>query len=142
MTQSQDAEMASAVTATQPSRRPSRPTAALVAVAVVTLLVAGYWLMTQGPGRQILSPPGSIVTEFSGDSDLTSEPFQVREGWAIQWESKGDHFAFAIRGDRDFGTIIDVDEPGSGVTSPTGAGTFHLEVTSSGPWSIKIAQGE
>jgi hypothetical protein len=123
-------------------RRPSWAKAVLVAVLAVVLLIGGYWLFTQGPGRQLLSPAGSTVAEFSGDSNQTTGSFQVREGWAINWESTGQQFAFAIRGDRDFGTVINIDEPGSGVTSPTGAGTFHLDVTAAGPWAISITQGE
>ena len=112
------------------------------AIVVIVAVLAAYWFVTQGPGQQLLSPRGSTVAEFSGDGDQTTSPFQVREGWAIHWDSTAAHFAFAIRGDRDFGTIIDIDEPGSGVTSPTGSGSYNLEITADGPWSIRITQGE
>ena len=113
-----------------------------VGLAAIVIILLGYWFLTRGPGVELLSPTGSTVTGFTGEGDMTTGTFQVRDGWAIHWESTGDRFAFAIRGDRDFGTVIDVDEPESGVTSPTGAGAFHLEITAAGPWSITIAQGE
>jgi hypothetical protein len=116
--------------------------AAIILVIIVLVSFAGVYLFfTQGPGTQFLSPAGSTVAAYSGDGDQTTLAFKVREGWAIQWESKGDQFAFAIQGDRDFGKVIDINEPGNGVTSPTGAGSFHLEVTATGPWTISITQG-
>lgn len=119
-----------------------RPGSLLFAIVVVVILAGGaYWYLAQGPGRSLLSPSGSAVVRLSGDGDQTTESFTVRQGWAIEWDSSGDAFAFAIRGDRDFGTVIDVVEPGNGVTSPTGEGTFHLEVAAEGPWTITVKQG-
>lgn len=64
-------------------RRTSLLKTSATVVVVAVLLIGGYWLMTQGPGREILSPAGSTVAQFSGDSDQTTGSFQVREGWAI-----------------------------------------------------------
>ena len=111
-------------------------------VVLLVVAIAGYWFFTQGPGQQLLSPPGSTVAEFEGDADEVTSSFDVREGWAIHWESSGDAFSFAINGDRDFGTVIDIDEPGNGITSPTGSGTYHLEITADGPWTVTITQGD
>jgi hypothetical protein len=115
----------------------------LLAIAVLVLISAiAYWFVTQGPGVGIISPRGSAVAEFSGDGDQTTESFSVREGWSIHWENSGSEFSFAITGDRDFGTVIDQDEPGSGVTSPVGEGTYQLEIQAEGPWEVRIVQGE
>lgn len=124
-----------------PRRQSSRPVI-IALVGLVVLIAAAYWFLTQGPGQQLLSPGGSTVAEFSGDADLTTSSFEVREGWAIHWDSNGEAFAFAIEGDRDFGTVIDVDEPGNGVTSPTGSGTYNLVITAEGPWTVRITQGD
>ena len=113
----------------------------VLVIAVLVSFVGVYWFFTQGPGVQLISPAGSTVAAYSGDGDQTTPAFKVRDGWGIQWESTGEHFAFAIKGDRDFGKVIDISEPGSGVTSPTGAGSFRLEVTAKGPWTISITQG-
>jgi hypothetical protein len=86
--------------------------------------------------------PGQVVVlDISGSGDLTSEPFEVREGWQLQWQTEGEAFTVAIRGDQDFGTIIDQPGSASGVTSPVPTGTFRIEVTAVGPWSIQVLQG-
>ncbi len=108
--------------------------AALVILVAAALALGGYWFLTGGL-------PRSNLAEFAAEGDLTTEPFQVREGWQIRWETTGERFAMAITGDRDFGIVIDRDEPGRGVTSPVGSGTFRLEITAEGPWSVSIVQG-
>lgn len=109
---------------------------------IVAVAVGAYWFVTQGPGQRIVSPPGSDISSFSGDGDQTTSSFTVRGQWQIHWENEGNSFTFAIDGDEDLGTIIDQEEPGSGVTNVVAAGTFHLVVTADGPWSIRITQGD
>ena len=106
------------------------------------VLIGGWWLFTLGPGAALLSPPGSTVASFTGEGNQATGTFSVRSGWSIQWESRGPSFSFAIRGDRDFGTVITVDEPTSGVTNPTGSGSYFLDVTAEGAWQIDIIQGD
>lgn len=115
----------------------------IVAVLIVAILLValGYWLFTEGPGARLLSPPRSSVTEFAGEGDQITSSFRVRQGWQIRWESSGARFALTIRGDRNFGTVVNEDEPASGVTSPPAPGTFHLEVSAEGPWTITVLQG-
>lgn len=126
---------------TREARRRRRLWVATLAVFLLAILAAAlYWYMIHGPGQA--SPPGSTVLEFSGEGNETTEPFSVRPGWRIDWENEGDQFSFAIRGDRDFGTVVEQQEPGSGITSPTGGGSYHLEVTATGPWSITVFQGD
>jgi hypothetical protein len=112
------------------------------ALIIVGVAIGAYWFVTLGPGQRIVSPPGSDIAEFSGDGDQTTGSFTVRGQWQVHWDNEGDNFAFAIAGDRDLGTIIEQEEPGSGVTNVVAAGTFHLEVTAEGPWSVRITQGE
>jgi hypothetical protein len=57
------------------------------------------------------------------------------------WQTDGERFEFAVRGDQDLGTIVDETGSASGVTSLAPEGTFHIEVTAQGPWSIKVVQG-
>ena len=115
----------------------------LLSALVVVLVGAGaYWFLTQGPGQRIVSPPGSDITSFSGEGDQTTDSFTVRGQWQIHWQNEGETFSFAIDGDQDLGTIIEQEEPGSGVTNVVAAGTFHIVVTAEGPWTIRITQGE
>jgi hypothetical protein len=112
------------------------------ALVIVVVAVGAYWFVTQGPGQRIVSPPGSDIASFSGEGDQTTESFTVRGQWQIHWQNEGDAFAFAIDGDEDLGTIIEQEEPGSGVTNVVAAGTFYIVVTAEGAWSIEITQGE
>lgn len=125
-------------------RRATSSSVRLAAIGVIVLVIAAvaYWLLFHGPGQNITSPSGSTILEVSGQRDAATDDFRVREGWSIHWENSGHRFAFAISGDRDFGTVVDQSEPGSGVTSPVGGGTFRLEIEAEGPWSIRVVQGE
>ena len=120
----------------------SWPLHVISAHVIVVVAIAAYWFVTQGPGQRILSPPGSDIAAFSGDGDQTTDSFTVRGQWQIHWENEGDSFTFAIDGDQDLGTIIEQEEPGSGVTNVVAAGTFHIVVTAEGPRSFSIAQGQ
>jgi hypothetical protein len=111
----------------------------IVILAVLVLLAIGIWFFLLGPGQR--SAPGSTVAEFEGSGALTTESFTVSEGWQIHWDSNSDSFSMAIRGDRDFGSVVELDEPTSGITAPNGDGTFFLEISGDGDWSVTVIQG-
>jgi hypothetical protein len=126
-----------------PGGRPGRARRpAVVAVAVGLVVVLALWYVAAGPGSSRGGPAGSVVVAADGDADLTTEPFEVRRGWSISWETEGPHFEFAIRGDTDIGTVINEDGPANGITSPVPAGSFRLEITADGPWRIEVRQGD
>jgi hypothetical protein len=78
------------------------------------------------------------VLELSGDTDESSQPFVVKPGWQIRWRTQGPSFALRVTGDADMGTIVDKHASAAGVTSlPTG-GTFQVEITAMGRWSIEV----
>jgi hypothetical protein len=115
----------------------------LVAGLIIALLALfAIWFVLIGPGKRLVSPPGSAIARFAGSGDDTTETFSVRGGWRIAWESSGEEFAIAIRGDEDLGRVAEVHEPANGVTSPAGQGTFYLEITAAGAWSVTIEQGD
>lgn len=123
-------------------RSPDRRVRSIILLLLLVAVGAAvYWLVFHGPGQALISPAGSAVIELSGDGDQVTDEFRVREGWSIHWENVGDEFAFAITGERDFGVVVEQTEPGSGVTSPVGGGTYRLEVQADGPWTIRIVQG-
>ena len=121
-----------------PSSRSLRLVIGLLVLAVVGL--GSYYFLTRGTASS--TPARTDVASFSGDGDEVTESFLVTEPWQIHWETEGEIFTFAIGGDRDYGVVIEQDGPGSGVTSPVGSGTFHLEVNAEGPWRVQIFQGE
>ena len=113
----------------------------VIGVLVLAVVALGsYYLLTRGTATN--TPARTDVASFSGDGDEVTESFSVTEPWQIHWETEGETFTFAIGGDRDYGVVIEQDGPGSGVTSPVGSGTFHLEVVAEGPWRVQIFQGE
>jgi hypothetical protein len=115
---------------------------AAIFIVLVAMGAAAYWFLTSGPGNRIISAPGSQLSEFNGSGDQTTTSFAVRGQWQIHWENTGKRFRFAVEGDRDLGTIIDQDGPGSGVTSVVANGEFHLVITAEGNWRVRITQGE
>ena len=121
--------------------RDRRPLVLVVVVIAVALLVAG-WYFSLGPGTRILSPEGSTIASFSGSGDQATASFTARAGWKIDWSTSGGGFSLEIVADRSFGTVIDEEEPGEGLSTVTSGGTFHLEISAGGPWTVTIIQGE
>lgn len=115
-------------------------TVVLAAVAVGLYVV--WSSRSNGADGSDQSADPNVVAELAGDGDETTDSFDVDEGWQIHWENTGERFAFAITGDTDFGTVIEQDGPGNGITSPVGSGTFQMEVSAEGSWEIQIIQGE
>lgn len=122
-------------------RRPRWQVAA-AAVLALGLVVAGYWFLADGPGARLISPPGSTVAQFTGTGDAASDSFDVRPGWRMRWSTSGRRLTVSIRGEQNLGTVVDVDEAVTGVTSPPTGGVYHLEVSAEGPWTIAILQGD
>ena len=114
---------------------------AIISILAVLLVVGGYWFFSTGPGWPLVSPRGSTVATFSGDSDQVTSDFRVREGWRIEWKTTGTGFTMAINGDQNMGTVVSVSSPDNGLTAAPSKGTFHVEVRASGPWEVKILQG-
>jgi hypothetical protein len=124
------------------SESPRRGKAPWIALLAVVIVAAGVWaailLLDRGPKTTILEN-GSIY--IVGEGNATTDTFEVREAWHIDWSSEGPRFSFAITGDRDFGTIVDEEGEISGITNPVGTGRFALEITAEGPWEITIFPG-
>lgn len=81
------------------------------------------------------------VLKLEGTGNQRSETFDVLVGWQIQWQTDGDHIVVAVTGDQDLGDVVDFPGPASGVVSPPAGGTFRLEITADGPWSVTVIQG-
>ena len=81
------------------------------------------------------------VLELEGTGNERSETFDVLVGWQIQWQTEADHIVVTVIGDQDLGAQVDFPGPASGVVSPPAGGTYRLEITADGPWSVKVIQG-
>ena len=84
---------------------------------------------------------GTPVLDLHGTGDEQTKAFDVLIGWQIQWETEGDHIVIAVTGDQDLGDQVDFPGPASGVVSPPASGTFRLQITADGPWSVTVIQG-
>jgi hypothetical protein len=111
----------------------------LVVFLIAAIAVVGY-VLTRPDSSDQAPPNRTTVASFQGTGDDTTETFNVTKSWRIDWKSTGKRFAFAITGDRDFGTVIDRKEPGSGITTAEGTGTFRLVIKAKGSWSARILQ--
>jgi hypothetical protein len=120
----------------------------------------GTWLGSQGAGPEPAAGPSTqpsqgapatparpgtpqqLVLTVSGSGDDISAPFEVVGRWQIQWRTDGESLAIAVTGDPILGLVVDEPGPASGATSFVQGGTFRLEVTAEGPWTITVLQSE
>ena len=94
--------------------------------------------ISSSAGPAVSGPP---VLQLKGTGNKRSAQFDVLVGWQVQWSTEADHIVVVASGDKDLGMVVDEDGPASGVTSPPQGGTFRLQVTADGPWSITVIQG-
>jgi hypothetical protein len=120
----------------QPRRR--GPAIAIVLVVLAVAAVGAYFLLK--PDSDDGPPQRRVVASFSGSGNDTTQTFRVTKPWRIEWRNAGKRFAIAITGDRDFGTVVEREKPGAGVTTAEVAGTFRLVVKAKGAWSAKVLQ--
>ena len=94
--------------------------------------------ISSSAGLAVSAPP---VLELEGTGNERSETFDVLVGWQIQWQTEADHIVIAVTGDQDLGDVVDFPGPASGVVTPPAGGTYRLEITADGPWSVTVIQG-
>jgi hypothetical protein len=86
------------------------------------------------PSRQIKP----TAAAFSGTGNMSTPAFTVADGWEIQWTTEGNRFQVAARGAENLVVVVKRTEPGGGSTFPQGRGTFRLQVSAKGPWTITV----
>jgi hypothetical protein len=112
----------------------------LLSAVVVVAVVAGAWVALYGwPNFGGPTGPGTVA-EFSGDGNQTTADFTVGEDWEIRWHNEGNQFEMILVGPTSSRALMARSEPGSGTTVPRGSGTFHLEITAEGAWTVTIVQ--
>jgi hypothetical protein len=125
------------------SQQNPKPSASVTSI-VATPTVAPS--PSSSPTATISSSAGPAISaapvlDLKGTGNKRSAQFDVLVGWQIQWETQADHIIVEATGEKPLGKVIDEDGPASGVTSPPQGGTFRLQVTADGPWSITVIQG-
>src|SRR5258708_4260381 len=127
----------------EPREPTVRRRALVLAVIVVVAAVGAFFAFRHydhvAPSTSVpdTSTPGAeqdLVATFKGGSNQRTKSFTVNDGWEIRWETNGQRFQVAIRGDQNLGTVIDQEGAGGGATYPVGSGTYQLDITADGRW--------
>ena len=104
------------------------------------------------------TPTGEQGFHFRGIESTTTESFTVEDGWKVRWETEGPSFQLSaygvitplyegqitkpeqiVRSFEIFQPIILANSSNaSGTAFHRRGGTFYLNVTTSGPWTIHI----
>ena len=85
-------------------------------------------------------PQDTVVKEFSGSGGKNTRPFNVKDGWEIQWDAKGDIFQLFLYTANGDIAGVSANQQGSGKGSSYQAkgGQYYLQVNAIGNWAIKI----
>lgn len=84
----------------------------------------------------------SVVQTFSGSGGRNTRPFEVKDGWEIQWDAKGglfQLFLYTASGDVE-GVPANQQGPGVGASYQAKGGQYYLQVNAIGSWTTKIVQ--
>lgn len=126
-----------------PAASASAPAATSPPPAASASNAPGSGARSAGASAATSSDPGvpNAVVTIKGSGNDTTEPFDVDPGWQIQWRADAGSFALTVSGTIDLGTIVDESGPAVGVTSIGAGGTYRIDVTAEGAWSVTIVQG-
>lgn len=103
----------------------------LVMIALLVMWTAPSW-----------SAEETIVQQFSANGSRNTRPFTVKDRWEIRWDTKAPGIAISIR------TIegklaqggSSATAPGTGESFQAKGGTYYLDVSAMGEWTISIVQ--
>lgn len=81
-----------------------------------------------------------LVDEFSGSEDDSTATFTVQGEWEVRWETEGDAFQVNLVDEdgEELQTVVDHEGQGGGSNYLTRDGTYSLDVTADGDWSIRV----
>lgn len=83
-----------------------------------------------------------VVQQASASGTRNLRPFTVKDGWELRWTAAGPIFTAILHAQNGdpVDTIAVQTKPGPGATYyPTG-GTYYLQISGAGDWSISIVQ--
>lgn len=80
------------------------------------------------------------VVSYSGSGTQSMRPFDVPDGWEIQWDFTGDILQIYLNDESGEFTAIPANQQGSGSGSSYQArgGTYSIETNAMGDWTIRI----
>jgi len=92
------------------------------------------------PGTLEIPPHNRIVTSFTGTGQMSTRPFQVPDGWEMQWASAGGYFGIYLHAAN--GELVDVaanqSEPGTGSSYQPRGGSYYLSINATGQWHVNV----
>lgn len=83
-----------------------------------------------------------IIKEFSGSDQHTTRPFTVKDGWEIQWKTKGKFlqiYVLNVKGEL-VSIAANTQIPGKGSAYQPKGGTYYLDMNALGEWTIQIVK--
>lgn len=108
-------------------------------MSIPRLLLIAIVLMVAGPSW---SADEVIVQQLSANGSRNMRPFTVKDRWEIRWENKGAVLAVAVRTAE--GKLVSggasATAPGTGESFQPKGGTYYLDVTGMGEWTITVVQ--
>ncbi len=83
--------------------------------------------------------PEAIV-EYAGDGQKLTPPFSISGPWEVHWQSDGNQFQIFLSDSLGnfIQLLVDQQGGGSGVSPIPQAGTYTLNISADGPWSLAI----
>lgn len=83
-----------------------------------------------------------IVQQLTANGSRNTRPFTVKDRWEIRWENKGSVLTVAVRTAE--GKLVAgggmATAPGSGQSFQPKGGSYYLDVTGTGDWTITVVQ--
>lgn len=103
---------------------------------LVFLLMIAFWAAPSWSADE------TIVQQLSANGSRNTRPFTVKDRWEIRWENKGSILTVAVRTAE--GKLVagggSATAPGAGESFQPKGGTYYLDVTGTGDWSISVVQ--
>jgi hypothetical protein len=98
-------------------------------------------VVAAGPGR-VEAGDGQVIQKVSAIGQRNLRPFTAKDGWEIQWDSKGSLLTITVF--NADGKLVDIAAtqkgPGSGSSSRRKGGDYYLRVSGTGKWTVTVVQ--
>jgi hypothetical protein len=84
----------------------------------------------------------TIVQQLSANGSRNTRPFTVRDRWEIRWDNKGPMLNITVRSadGKALGGGAFATAPGVGQSFEPKGGTYYLDISGSGEWTVTVVQ--
>lgn len=83
-----------------------------------------------------------VVFELSANGSRNTRPFIVKDRWELRWKLNGEIIGIMIKhaDGKYFATGGEQNKPGEGSSFQPKGGTFYLDITGMGDWTVTVVQ--